>query len=147
MSLATYSYLGPIGRLLVVSPFLIAGPGKIMAPMATAAFIASGGLPESPALAIATGVFEVLAGLALLVGYKARWAALALAAFTLLASLLFHKYWAAPVEQQFVQQLLFSKNIAIVGALLFIAATGAGPWSAEPRAGLAPVGRPATRSE
>jgi putative oxidoreductase len=51
-----------------------------------------------------------------------------LATFTLVASLLFHNYWAMAPEQQVVQQLLFSKNLALVGALLFVAALGAGYW-------------------
>lgn len=145
MSATQLSYLGPIARLLIASPFLVAGPGKIMAPVATAAYMATGGIPSSPGLAIATGVFEVVAGLSILLGYKARWAALALALFTLLASLMFHKYWAAPAEQQFVQQLLFSKNIAIVGALLSITARGSGAWSIDSRRGLAaPARRPGT---
>jgi len=59
------------------------------------------------------------------VGFKARWAALALGAFTLLATLLFHAYWAAPADQQFVQQLMFMKNLAIAGGLFIVAAFGA----------------------
>lgn len=123
------SYLSPMGRLLIVSPFLVAGAGKVMAPMATAAYMATGGLPANASLAIAIGLFEVLAALALLLGYKARWVAFVLAVYTLLASLLFHNFWAAPAEQQYVQQLLFLKNIGIVGGLLFVAAMGSGAWS------------------
>ena len=59
--------------------------------------------------------------------------AAALASFTLAASLLFHNHWAVPAEQQFVQQLLFNKNLAVVGALLLLTALGAGPWSLDQR--------------
>lgn len=130
---ASLSFLSPVGRLLLASLFLMAGPGKLMAPEATAGYMASGGLPGSAMLAMAVGLLEVLGGLALLFGFKVRWAAFALAAFTLLASLLFHNYWSAPAEQQFMQQLLFSKNMAVVGALLFLTAVGAGPWSLDSR--------------
>ena len=102
-----------------------------MAPVATAAYMATGGLPANASLAIAIGLFEVSAALALLLGYKARWVAFVLAAYTLLASLLFHNFWAVPAEQQYVQQLLLLKNIGIVGGLLFVAAMGSGVWSVD----------------
>ncbi len=125
--------LSPIARLLLASPFLLSGPLKVMGPVAAAGYMASGGLPASPTLAVAVGVFEVLAAVALVLGWQARTAAVLLAAFTLVASLLFHAYWAAPADQQFVVQLLFTKNIAIVGGLLVVAAFGAGPCSLDGR--------------
>jgi putative oxidoreductase len=121
--------LAVAGRLLMASVFLPAGYGKITAAGATAGYLVAGGLPQSPALAVAVGLFELAAGVMLVVGYKARWAALALALFTLVASLLFHNFWSAPTGQQLTQQLLFSKNIGLVGGLMFLAALGAGPWS------------------
>jgi putative oxidoreductase len=123
------TWLSPAGRTLIALLFVPAGFAKTMAPAATAGFMASGGLPDWPALAVLVGLFEIAAGIALALGLGVRWAALALAAFTLFASLLFHAYWAAPPEQQMVQQLLFFKNLAAIGGLLFIAALGAGPWS------------------
>lgn len=59
-------------------------------------------------------------------GFAARWAALALAAFTLAASFLFHPFWSVPADQQFMQQLLFMKNLAVTGGLLILAALGPG---------------------
>jgi putative oxidoreductase len=62
-------------------------------------------------------------------GARTRLAAVVLALFTLAASYFFHNYWAVPQDQQFVQQLLFFKNIAVAGGLLSLAAWGAGAWS------------------
>ena len=132
-SASALTWLSPAGRTLIALLFVPAGFAKTMAPAATAGFMASGGLPDWPALAMLVGLFEVTAGIALALGLGARWASLALAAFTLVASLLFHAYWTAPPEQQMVQQLLFFKNLAAVGGLLFIAALGAGPWSIDAR--------------
>jgi putative oxidoreductase len=58
---------------------------------------------------------------------------LVLAVFTLAASYVFHAFWAVPAEQAFVTQLLFFKNIAVVGGLLAVAANGAGGWSLDAR--------------
>ena len=56
-----------------------------------------------------------------------------LAGFTLVASFFFHRYWTAPADQQMIMQLLFMKNMAIVGGLLVIAALGAGSASLDAR--------------
>lgn len=122
-----------IGRILLALMFLGAGISKFGGLDGTAGYIASAGLPLPKLLAIATAVLEVVAALMLLVGWQARWAALALAAFTLLATLLFHNYWAMPVAQQFTQQLMFMKNLAIVGGLLVVFAFGAGALSLDRR--------------
>lgn len=123
--------LAPAGRLLIALLFIPAGYGKLTAAEATSQYMASGGLPAWPTLAVLVGLFEIAAGLALLVGFMQRWSALALAVFTLLATVLFHNFWAAPPEQQFVQQLMFFKNLAAVGGLLFIASIGSSPWSVD----------------
>jgi putative oxidoreductase len=70
-------------------------------------------------------------GLALLLGWGTRWAALALAGFTLVASLFFHNFWAMPADQVMLQQLMFFKNIAVAGGLLVLAAFGAGALSVD----------------
>ena len=98
-----------------------------------AGYIASAGLPAASLLALGAGLLELVAGIALIVGFKARWAALALGIFTLLASVLFHAYWAAPAEQAYVQQLMFMKNLAVAGGMFLVAALGAGPFSIDAR--------------
>lgn len=125
--------LALIGRVLLALMFVKAGFGKLGNINGTAAYIASGGLPVPAVLAVLVGLFELLGGLALAVGFKARWAALALGVFTLLASVLFHKFWAVPEAQQMVQQLLFLKNMAVAGGMFMVAALGAGPLSVDSR--------------
>jgi putative oxidoreductase len=116
-------------RVLLALMFLLAGISKFAGLEGTAGYIASKGLPAPQVLAIATAALEVVAAVLLIVGWQARWAALALAVFTLVASVLFHNYWAMPAEQQMMQQLMFMKNIAVTGGLLAIFAFGAGAWS------------------
>jgi putative oxidoreductase len=122
-----------IGRILLAVMFLLGGISKFGGLDGTAGYIASVGLPLPKLLAIGAAALEVGAAVLLIVGWQARWAALALAAFTLLASVLFHNYWAMPAEQQMMQQLMFMKNIAIVGGLLAVFAYGAGALSLDGR--------------
>jgi len=121
------------GRVLLALIFIVAGYGKLTGLAGTAGYIASKGLPLPAVLALGAGVLELVGGIALAVGFKARWAALALAVFTLVASVIFHNYWALPAEQQMVQQLMFMKNIAITGGLLLVFSLGAGPASFDAR--------------
>ena len=122
-----------IARVLLALMFLLAGLSKFGGLEGTAGYIASAGLPMAQLLAIGTALLEVVAAVLLIVGWQARWAALALAVFTLLASVLFHNFWAMPAEQQMMQQLMFMKNIAIVGGLLAVFAFGAGTISLDHR--------------
>jgi putative oxidoreductase len=120
-------------RILLALMFLLAGLSKFAGLDGTAGYIASKGLPMAGLLAFGTAALEVGGALLLIVGWKARWAALALAAFTLMASVLFHNYWAMPADQQMMQQLMFMKNLAVVGGLLTLFAFGPGSLSLDQR--------------
>jgi putative oxidoreductase len=121
--------------------FLPAGIGKIAGFEGTVGYIASAGLPLPELGAVLAIAVEVIGGIALLIGFGARPAALVLALFTLVASYFFHGYWNLPADQQFMQQLLFFKNIAVTGGLLTLAAWGAGAWSVDARRRAAPAAR------
>jgi putative oxidoreductase len=121
------------GRILLAALFLPAGIGKLTGFAGTVGYITSAGLPMPTVAAAIALTVEIVGGLALLAGYGTRLSALVLAVFTLAASVSFHNYWAAAADQQFMQQLLFFKNIAVVGGLLTLAAWGAGAWSVDAR--------------
>lgn len=122
-----------MGRFLLALLFVPAGFSKIGGFAGTAGYIASKGLPLPEVGAALAIVVEVAGGLALLLGLGTRFAAFVLAVFTLVASLIFHNYWGMPADQAFVQQLMFFKNIAVVGGLLVLAAHGPGAWSVDAR--------------
>ena len=126
---ASSNPLATLGRVLLASIFILAGIDKINGFAGTAGYIASAGLPFAEVLTALTIAVEVGAGAALLMGFQARVAALVLAGFTVMASVLFHNYWAMPAEQAYVQQLMFMKNLAIAGGLLMVSALGAGGWA------------------
>lgn len=121
------------GRLLLASLFLPAGIGKLTSFAGTIAYISSAGLPMPALAATVALIVEIGGGAALITGAGTRIAALVLALFTLVASFVFHAYWAVPADQQYVTQLLFFKNIAVAGGLLTLAAWGAGAWSIDAR--------------
>ena len=115
--LKTYSPL--IARLFIGGFFLLAGAGKVADIARTAGYIQSVGLPGF--LAWPSAIFEVLLGLALIVGYQTRIAALAGAAFCIVTAVLFHNNFADQT-----QMIMFLKNFSIAGAFLMFFANGAG---------------------
>lgn len=120
-----------IGRVLLALLFVPAGFGKLMGFAGTVGYIASKGVPlPEVAAAIAVAV-ELGLGILLLVGYQARWAALAIGLFTLVITFIFHNFWAVPPEMVMMQRMNFLKNLAIVGGLFTIAAWGPGAWSVD----------------
>lgn len=121
------------GRVLLAALFLPAGISKLTGFAGTVGYISSVGLPLPTVGAALALVVEIVGSLALLAGFGTRIAALVLAAFTLVASFFFHAFWAVPADQAFVVQLLFFKNVALVGGLLALAANGAGGWSLDAR--------------
>lgn len=118
-----------IARVLLAAMFILAGLQKFGNLDGIAGYIASGGLPMPSVLAPLVALLEVVGGVLLVVGYQARYAALALGLFTLAASVLFHNYWAMPADKAYVQQLMFMKNLAVAGGMFVVAALGAGPAS------------------
>ena len=121
------------GRILLSLMFVLAGYSKIAGFAGTVGYMESKGIPAAQVLAALTILLEIGGGLALMFGFMTRWAALALAAFTVVASLIFHNFWAVPEAQRMVQNLMFMKNLSVVGGLLVLAAVGPGGWSLDAR--------------
>ena len=131
MSEAYKSYASLVARLLLALMFILTGFGKLTDIQGTAGYIASGGLPFPTLLAVAVGLFELLGGIALVIGFQARIIGLLMALFTIAASVAFHPYWSVPAEQQYITQLLFMKNMSVAGGMLLLSALGAGPLSVD----------------
>lgn len=110
-----------IARILLSALFIWSGVNKILDPAGTQQYMMSKGIPLVGLLYLATVVVEVGGGLSVLLGYKARWGAIALALFLIPATLIFHTNFA---EQ--MQQIAFMKNLALIGGLLMIVQYGAG---------------------
>jgi putative oxidoreductase len=89
------------------------------------------GMPAAQLLIWPAALLELIGGAMLARGWKARWAAVALALFTLVSMFIFHAYWSAPADQVQNQQIHFIKNLAIFGALLVVFARGSGRYGVE----------------
>jgi len=124
-----HDYLALAGRLLLAYVFVPAGWGKLVGFAATVGYIASKGVPLPELCAAVAVAAELGLGLALLFGFKTRWAALGLAIFVAVITPIFHGYWAVPEAQAMMQKLNFDKNLGIIGGLLALSAFGAGRLS------------------
>lgn len=102
-----------IGRIMLALIFVLAGVSKIADPAGTMGYMAAMGVPTT--LYYPTIALEVFGGLAIMAGYKVRYAAIALAVFSVVAAVIFHNNFADKM-----QMILFMKNIAMAGGLLIL---------------------------
>jgi putative oxidoreductase len=119
-----------VARILLSIMFIMAGLQKFGDIGGTAGYISSVGLPAGTVLAVLSGLFEVVGGIAILIGYQTRIFAWLLAAFSIVASLFFHFNFADQM-----QTLLFMKNITLAGGFLALSVAGAGAYSIDGRRG------------
>ena len=122
-----------VARILMASIFISAGFSKVFGFDGVTAYIASKGLPMPMIIAGLTVALEILGGLAIIVGYKARIAGLLLGLFSILAAFIFHNFWAFPPEQVYLQNIMFMKNLSMAGGLFLLAVFGAGGYSVDAR--------------
>ena len=130
---STQDVIALVGRILIAYLFIPAGISKLMGFAGTVGYITSAGLPLPQVAAAVAIIVELGFGIALLLGFKTRISAIVLAVFTVMAAVLFHKYWSAPDAMKMMQQINFNKNIAIAGGLLAFAAFGPGRLSVDKR--------------
>jgi putative oxidoreductase len=94
-------------------------------------YIAEKALPLPQVLAVIAILIECGGGLAIIAGWKTRWAAVAFIVFLIVITPIFHGYWAWPPDQMMEQQAHFMKNVAILGGSLLLLAFGPGSYSVD----------------
>ena len=123
---------GPlVGRVMLALMFIIAGFEKITGFEGTIGYMQAHNMPMTQVLAVIAIIIELGGGIMIAVGWKARWAAAALFIFVLVASYVFHAFWAVPADQAQLQNVLFMKNLAVMGGMLYIIVYGSGPLSVD----------------
>ena len=110
------------GRCAFASLFLLGGVNKVMTFEAVSMRMEAVGLMPSFILLPIVITLELGAGLLIaMAGPFYRIAALVLAGFTLTTNLFFHDFWTMQGDIRELEFSLFFKNVAIAGALLFVA--------------------------
>jgi putative oxidoreductase len=117
-----------LGRVLYSFIFIMAAPGHFKA--GTIAYAASTGVPMANILVPLSGVFALLGGLSVLLGFKAKSGAWLLVLFLVPVTVMMHKFWGIPDPMAAqMQQIMFMKNVSMLGAALLITQFGSGPAS------------------
>jgi putative oxidoreductase len=76
---------------------------------------------------------ELVGGLAILIGVKTRWVAAVFVLWLIVVTALGHPFWTMEGAARAANQANFYKNLAIMGAYLLLAVTGAGRYSFDHR--------------
>ena len=116
-------------RLLVAPLFIYSGIGKVMAFEVTAGRLPGGAGGFGSVLAACAIVIELGGSLALILGVYTRCVAIAFIVFTVLATVMFHNFWASPPAQVIPQTVNFLKNLGLIGLFAMIAAFGPGAYA------------------
>ena len=115
-----------VARVFLGHIFLLAGISKIGGYEATQGYMDAMGVPGM--LLPLVILLEIGGGLAIIAGFKTKWAGMALAGFSVVAAALFHNNFGDQM-----QMILFMKNIAIAGGLMLLVSHGAGAYSLDNR--------------
>jgi putative oxidoreductase len=113
-------YTMALGRTLLVMIYFIGGVALLTGSLPID-YAAAKGVPGF--LVWAAYALKLLGGLAIIVGFQTRLAAMLLVIFTLSTAFIFHPYWADG------QWNTFWKEISMIGGLLILAAVGPGELS------------------
>jgi putative oxidoreductase len=123
------AFLPALGRIFLAFIFVVSAIHKLGSLGATAAQMASHGIPYSGLLVWGAVAIELGGGLMLMSGLLARWVALALFFYTLALAVIFHAYWAAAPAEARNQFNVFFEHVSMMGGMLYVAAFGAGAYS------------------
>ena len=121
-------YAVPLGRPFFALIFLMSTPGHFTSK--TIGYAASHGVPLASILVPISGLIALAGGLSILLGCKARWGAWLIVLFLVPVTLTMHNFWTVtdPMAAQ-MQQIMFMKNLSILGGALLISYFGSGPLS------------------
>ena len=118
------TYLAPLGRLLLSSVFIWAGIGQLLDPSGTAQYFEQVHVPLPEVAVWISIAIHLVGGVALLVGFKTRWAAAVLAIFCIGTAFGVHL-----LAGDLGNMINFYKNLAMTGGYLYVVAYGAGRFS------------------
>lgn len=127
------AFLAPLGRILFAAVFLASVPGHFTGD--AIAHADAQGVPLAVLAVPLSGLLEAVGAVMIVIGLRARLGAWLLVLFLVPVTLMMHNFWAVtdPAARQ-LQQIMFMKNVSMLGGALLIAYFGAGPVSLDTRA-------------
>ena len=120
-----------IGRIALTVIFVLSGSQKLIDFTGTASMIAGAGVPLPTVAAAVAVVIELGGGLAIFAGWMTRVAALAIVVFLIIISPIFHNFWTMEGEARMMNQVMFLKNVSMLGGFLLLMAFGPGRYSVD----------------
>jgi putative oxidoreductase len=118
------------GRILYAAIFILAGLGHFSEQ--SIAYAASQGVPLAEIAVPISGVMAMVGGLSIALGFRAKVGAWILTLFLLPVTFMLHQFWAvADPMMASIQQAMFMKNLAMIGAAFIFAYHGSGPLSVD----------------
>jgi len=122
-----------IGRVLIGILFLVAGFMKVMNIAGTTAYMTRLGFPAPVLMAYLSTIIELASGVLLIIGWQTRRVAWLLVVYLAIATGMAHRFWEYEQAQRVNQINHFLKNLALIGAMLFVAVSGPGSASVDKR--------------
>jgi putative oxidoreductase len=120
----------PIGRALFASIFLATIASHFS--RGTFGYAASNGVPMASILVPLSGVIAIAGGASILLGYMTRVGAALVVLFLVPVTLLMHDFWnVSDAAMAQVQQIMFMKNVSMLGGALLLLYHGGGPFSVD----------------
>ncbi|HZC57965.1 MAG TPA: DoxX family protein [Xanthobacteraceae bacterium] len=138
---AVEKFVPVLGRFLLALIFVFGGYNKLSTIGATSAQMTGHGIPFAGLLIYGVIALELGGGLMLMFGLLTRWVGLALFLYLISLAVIFHPYWAMPLEQVREQRASFFGHVAMMGGMLYVFAYGGGAYSLDALLGM---GRPRT---
>jgi len=120
-----------VARIAMSALFIPGGLRKLMDLAAFTASLHKQGVPLADVLAPVGACVEFFGGIAVLVGFQLRIATLLMLLFTVIATLIAHRFWEFEGPARQMQQTQFFKNLAIVGGFFALWAAGAGRYAVD----------------
>lgn len=128
------TYMVPVGRLLFSLIFILASFHHFSSGMV--GYAANQGVPFAVILVPLSGLMILLGGVSILLGYKTKIGAALIILFLVGVTPVMHAFWtiADPMQAQ-IQQIMFLKNLSMLGGAFIIYHFGPGPFSFDEKSG------------
>jgi putative oxidoreductase len=120
-----------VGRILIAVPFLTYGIMKLTNFHGSVEYLAALKIPMTTAAAVIAIIIELLGGVCVVLGFKARFWGWVLFLYLIPVTFLAHNFWAYSGAARMDNEGNFLKNLAIMGGLLLLAAFGPGSLSVD----------------